>query len=241
LAAKDHCDDLGKKGLRGHFGSDASSPFDRISIYGKPGWWRGENISYNEVTVPMSNEEVDDMAREIVLKMFIDEGLAGRPSRHRLLNPEFDLVGIYSCAHRSTKSMTVIDYSGTLDLNDHAKQGVMAAHERNAAQASPVYVDPTEEEEPSMVESCSKLPSEIVTEKDCASFKLMNEIRSDPKSIVPALRKVRSFLESDDNIFLVQSIFNQTPSKLNDDQVNYDTLIRIDRAISALERSTAVP
>lgn len=47
LAARDHCNDLGKQGLYGHFGTDESSPFDRISKYGKPGWWRGENLSFD--------------------------------------------------------------------------------------------------------------------------------------------------------------------------------------------------
>ena len=53
LSAKDHCDDLGPKGLKGHFGTDESSPFDRISRYGKPGWWRGENLTYNPFALPV--------------------------------------------------------------------------------------------------------------------------------------------------------------------------------------------
>jgi uncharacterized protein YkwD len=48
LAAADHCRDLGPKGLFGHFGTDESSPFDRISKYGKPGWWRGENLAFRK-------------------------------------------------------------------------------------------------------------------------------------------------------------------------------------------------
>ena len=48
LAAKDHCDDIGPTDTFGHFGSDESTPFDRISRYGKPGWWRGENLWVTE-------------------------------------------------------------------------------------------------------------------------------------------------------------------------------------------------
>lgn len=99
LSAKDHCEDIGGAGLRGHFGQDQSSPFDRILKYGKPGWWRGENLVYDGERFPLPIAEVDEMAQKIVLKMFIDEGIAGRPNRSRMLNPEFKLVGIHSCNH----------------------------------------------------------------------------------------------------------------------------------------------
>lgn len=120
LSAKDHCSDLGQKGLIGHFGSDESSPYDRILKYGEPGWWRGENLSYNDFDVEVKTN-VDDLAKDLVLKMFIDAGWAGRPNRSRMLNPEFKLVGIHSCEHKKSgeldKSMTVLDYSGTLKIN----------------------------------------------------------------------------------------------------------------------------
>jgi len=120
LAAKEHCDDLGPPGLTGHFGQDESSPFDRISKFGKPGWWRGENLAFDgEALAGMTQEEAHEEGLRIVLSLFVDEGLAGRPSRHRMLNPEFNLVGIYSCPHRG-KAMTVIDYAGTLKMNANA-------------------------------------------------------------------------------------------------------------------------
>jgi uncharacterized protein YkwD len=59
LAAKDHCDDLGNKGLFGHYGTDESSPYDRISKYGRPGWWRGENLIYTMSRLPLAVTEVD--------------------------------------------------------------------------------------------------------------------------------------------------------------------------------------
>ena len=68
LAAKEHCDDLGPKGLQGHFGTDESSPFDRISKYGKPGWWRGENLTFRGKPLSgMTKEEADKEALRIVL------------------------------------------------------------------------------------------------------------------------------------------------------------------------------
>lgn len=127
LAAKDHCQDLGPTGMLGHFGTDQSSPFDRISRYGKPGWWRGENLMFMDTKIPVRESVLDREAKNIVMKLFVDEGLAGRPSRHRMLNPEFKMVGIYTCPHKKdgSRSMTVIDYAGTLETNEATKQGVM--------------------------------------------------------------------------------------------------------------------
>jgi hypothetical protein len=51
-----------------------------------------------------------------------------------MLNPEFKMVGIYSCPHGDQgKSMTVMEYSGAMSLNNNAQQGIMAAQEENAA------------------------------------------------------------------------------------------------------------
>jgi len=117
LAAKTHCDDIGPVGLTGHFGTDQSSPFDRIVKFGKPGWWRGENLAFHTEEFPLDEAKVDDMAKKIVFKMFIDAGIAGRPNRSRILNPEFNLVGVYSCPHRD-QSMTVIDFTSSMEAND---------------------------------------------------------------------------------------------------------------------------
>ena len=43
LAARDHCNDLGPRQLIGPFGTDKSSPYDRISKYGHTDFWRAEN------------------------------------------------------------------------------------------------------------------------------------------------------------------------------------------------------
>ena len=172
LAAKEHCNDLGPQGLRGHFGTDESSPFDRISKYGKPGWWRGENLRFGVNALKgMTADEADKEALRIVLSLFIDEGLAGRPSRHRMLNQEFNLVGIYSCPHKNADAaMTVIDYAGTLKLNENTRQGVMEAQEFNAKNA-----DTNEDDDDDSNTKCSKINQ--VTDYDCARFNLVNNIR----------------------------------------------------------------
>jgi len=50
LAARDHCEDIGSKGLVTHTGSDASEVFERIGRYGRPTGMQAENLSFGSVT-----------------------------------------------------------------------------------------------------------------------------------------------------------------------------------------------
>jgi len=185
LAAKEHCNDIGPKGLVGHFGTDKSSPFDRIKRFGKPGWWRGENLSFNTFGVPADKKDVDKLAKEVVMTMFIDEGVAGRPNRSRMLNPEFKLVGIYSCPHKDN-SMSVLNYAGSIEENDRTTQGVMAATEKGASAASPATL-PVKSNDLPKPKRCTDLPSSVVSRDTCGYFDIVNEIRQDPKGFIKTL------------------------------------------------------
>jgi uncharacterized protein YkwD len=46
LAAQAHCSDAGPNGIQGHYGSDGSTPFERIDRYGSAYGYQGENIAY---------------------------------------------------------------------------------------------------------------------------------------------------------------------------------------------------
>jgi len=73
---------------------------------------------------------------------------------------------------------------------------------------------------------------------------LINDIRMNPRSIIPAIKKVQESLEKNEEIQLIKSRkkwFAEEPSKLTGKQIGYDTLIRADRAISALSRMPALP
>lgn len=117
LAARDHCDDLGPRQLIGPFGTDKSSPYDRISRYGHTDFWRAENRGLTSDVIGDSPEET---ARAIVIDLFIDALHGGRPQRQNLLNPNFQATGIYTCGH-GMQRFTVIDYSGKMQLKDSAQ------------------------------------------------------------------------------------------------------------------------
>jgi uncharacterized protein YkwD len=101
LAAKDHVEDTGPKGSTGHSGSDGSKPFDRMNRHGK--WLRsaGENISYG-----------NDEARQVVIQLIVDDGVAGRGHRRNIFNAAFEVVGISCGPHKVYGTMCVQTFAG---------------------------------------------------------------------------------------------------------------------------------
>jgi uncharacterized protein YkwD len=101
LAAKDHVKDQGAKGATGHNGSNGSSPFDRMSRYGQWQTTAGENISYG----PSSGQD-------IVMQLFIDDGVPNRGHRENIFKKQFKVAGIGFGNHRQYGKMCVINYAG---------------------------------------------------------------------------------------------------------------------------------
>ena len=99
-AAADHCaDQIG--GALGHQGSDRSDPASRIGRYGMwTGAW-GENISYGKTS-----------ARDIILALIIDDGIAGRKHRKNIFNPKFNFAGAAFGPHARYRSVCSIDFAG---------------------------------------------------------------------------------------------------------------------------------
>lgn len=100
-AAADHCaDQIG--GALGHQGSDRSDPGGRISRYGMwTGAW-GENISYGKTS-----------ARDIILALIIDDGIAGRKHRKNIFNAKFNFAGAAYGPHARYRSVCSIDFAGS--------------------------------------------------------------------------------------------------------------------------------
>jgi len=70
LAAKDHCNDTGPKGIMSHTGTDGSKVWHRMSRYGKVSGLQGENLSFGSTS-----------AIDYVMSLFIDDGVSDRGHR----------------------------------------------------------------------------------------------------------------------------------------------------------------
>ena len=84
----------------GHQGTDGSSPFDRMKRYGS---YRAaaENIDYG-----CSN------ARDIIVSLLVDDGVASRGHRKNILNQSYTAVGVGCAEHKAYRCMCVIDFAG---------------------------------------------------------------------------------------------------------------------------------
>jgi uncharacterized protein YkwD len=95
-AAKDLMTDSGPRGLIGHKGSDGSLPADRLNRHGRWKGTCGENISYGPRT-----------AREIVMQLIIDDGVASRGHRGNIFDPEYRRIGVAYGPHKRFEIMSV--------------------------------------------------------------------------------------------------------------------------------------
>jgi len=95
--ARDHVDDSGPAGDIGHRGSDDSSVGDRVNRYGT--WQRrvGENISYGGKD-----------ARELVMRLIIDDDVADRAHRTNVFAPDFRYIGVAFGYHATYGTMCVM-------------------------------------------------------------------------------------------------------------------------------------
>jgi uncharacterized protein YkwD len=91
-ASRDHVDNAGPRGIMGHVGSDKSNPNDRAARYGKG--VVSENCCYGRSS-----------AREVVVRLLIDDGTADRGYRKNILNPAYKLVGTAFGLHKSQQTM----------------------------------------------------------------------------------------------------------------------------------------
>ena len=102
-AAQWLADDQAETGQAGHYGSDGSSPFDRMNRYGKVLITAGENCAYGPKT-----------GKEIVAQLLIDDGVPGRGHRKNILKPEFKKAGIgYNDKDKAPYgAVSVMDFAG---------------------------------------------------------------------------------------------------------------------------------
>lgn len=100
LAALDHVEDTGPKGLVSHEGSDGSGSGTRIRRYGDVAGASGECISFGYYE-----------ARQIVMALIIDDGVPSRGHRRSIYNEKFQFAGMAAGPHKTFKNMCVIDFA----------------------------------------------------------------------------------------------------------------------------------
>jgi uncharacterized protein YkwD len=101
LGAKDHAIDLVRNGKTGHRGSDGSVPEDRLSRYGTWSLAVGEDIVYHSRS-----------AREAVVGLIIDDGLASRAHRNNVFKTGFHVIGIALGPPATSGTICVITFAG---------------------------------------------------------------------------------------------------------------------------------
>ena len=96
LGALDHAKDQGRSGKTGHEGADHSFVQQRVARYGQVNGC-GENIMYGA-----------DTARDIVLKLVVDDGVSDRGHRLNFFRPDYTRVGVACGPHPTYRSVCVI-------------------------------------------------------------------------------------------------------------------------------------
>jgi len=100
MAAKDHVQDTGPKGIVGHTGSDGSSLVSRIQRYDKTRRSIAETIAYGH-----------DKTSEIVKSLVVDDGVRSRGHRRIILTAGYDSVGLAIGNHSTYRNVCVIDFA----------------------------------------------------------------------------------------------------------------------------------
>lgn len=78
----------------------------RFAKYGQFVSTVGENIAYGTT-----------VAEDIVLQLFVDDGVSSRGHRTNIMKPEFKVMGASSGGHGKYNSMTCIGYAGGFTSN----------------------------------------------------------------------------------------------------------------------------
>jgi uncharacterized protein YkwD len=181
MAARDHANDIGSKGIVGHYGSDGSQFLDRLNRYGSSEGAVGENISYGVTT-----------AQAVVMQMIVDDGVAGRFHRDNILYDQFNVAGIACGAHQRYQQICTVVYS-----NEYRDRVALNSPLPNSTNPTRIGSSPASSPFPDAVSRARVLPTEAIPleepvnalEVNPAENRLENPV--DPPS-VPSDRLLRS-------------------------------------------------
>jgi len=95
-------------GLVQHNGSDGSQVWHRVDRYGKGSGTIGENLSFG----------IYKGGPEVIMALFIDDGVSNRGHRKALQNKTYQYTGIAKCPHSSQYGeMIALAYATNFTLN----------------------------------------------------------------------------------------------------------------------------
>ena len=103
LAAKDHIDDIGSKGLISHEGSNKESVSDRVEKYCEWDYFMCQNIDFGARNV-----------REIMIAFLTGDGDTQRSHRNNFFREESKFIGVYCGSHSETDTATSVLYAGNV-------------------------------------------------------------------------------------------------------------------------------
>jgi uncharacterized protein YkwD len=101
LAASTHMKEQSGSGATGHKSADSGMIENRVKPFGTWDGAIGENLSYGT-----------ESARDRILVWLIDDGVATRGHRKRLLSPDYKVAGLSCGAHPEFGSMCVLTLAG---------------------------------------------------------------------------------------------------------------------------------
>ncbi|MGB8507854.1 MAG: CAP domain-containing protein [Pyrinomonadaceae bacterium] len=120
--------DQGTSGVTGHKGGDGSFCEQRIERYGAWNAPVGENLSYG-----------NDSARDRVVSLIVDDGVANRGHRKRIFDPAYKVAGV-ACGTHQLGTMCVITFAGGFTDRTGAPAQASVQSKSNATPPSPAGV-----------------------------------------------------------------------------------------------------
>jgi len=129
LAALSHVKDQSVSGATGHAGADKTLIEERVKPYGT---WQGdigENLVYG-----------DESARERILTWLIDDGVASRGHRKRVMSSDYKVAGISCGPHPEFGAMCVLTLAG--GFNDLAPAQTANSPNKNAKSSGKTTAKP---------------------------------------------------------------------------------------------------
>ncbi|MBF2036285.1 MAG: hypothetical protein IGR92_12620 [Leptolyngbyaceae cyanobacterium T60_A2020_046] len=105
--AADHANDIGPRGVTGHYGRDGSVPLERAQRYGTvpPGNLLGENVSFGPPT----------LAEWHVIQLIVDDDFPSRGHREAMLRPRYQWVGSACAPHAVFRIVCVVTYASAYE------------------------------------------------------------------------------------------------------------------------------